>query len=127
MLREEQGLLAKVEKTTPICEVASVAPLCAKTCNITRWRSTFYMLQRLQSLKEILPKLNCEDIDPRCPMLSEYSQIPTLLSKLRDLLSVPKLLQSEETAVSDLRALLDAVVNTFPEKGHQLDRMRAFA
>eukprot|EP00171_Calliarthron_tuberculosum_P003101 IDg3101t1 len=102
-----RGLLlgAKLRRLT------SIRP---KIRNTTRWSSTHDMIVRYVRIREFLPNLESEEIDSLFLSPSENRRVDAFLQQLSPLESVTKMLQREETTVSDTRALFDAVINSFP-------------
>ena len=86
-----------------------------KVINTTRWSSTYDMLWRSTRIRKFLGDLESVEIDSLFLTLSENRRIDTLLGELEQLDSVTKALQNRKTFVSDVRALFDAVIDSYSE------------
>ena len=127
LLHEDEDVIAKIHalmtklKTLILAaRLMKLSQLRAKTRNVTRWSSTYEMLLRYNRLKDFLPKLNSSDIDSLCLSSSENRRVDTLLTNLKELESVTKILQAESTKLSDVRGLFDAVIDSYPETTSKL-------
>ncbi|KAG3111568.1 hypothetical protein PI125_g9014 [Phytophthora idaei] len=99
-------------------ELAKLTPLRAKTRNVTRWSSTYEMLQRYVKIRAHIRQLEAvEDLTPRS---GKHKKLVSLLSHLEKFESVCKRLQSEATSMSEVRLLFDSVVSDYPIMGEYL-------
>lgn len=86
-----------------------------KLRNETRWNSTFEVGKRYQELREYLPLLSSPDIDQVVFTLGEERCADVFLSRLSVLESVTKALQNYKPTVRNVRGLVDAVMDDYPE------------
>ncbi|KAG6966181.1 hypothetical protein JG687_00005010 [Phytophthora cactorum] len=81
-------------------ELAKLTPLRAKARNVTRWSSTYGMLQRYVKIRAYIRQLGAvEDLTPRS---GKHKKLVSLLSHLEKFESVCKHLQSEATSMSEI-------------------------
>lgn len=83
--------------------------------SITRWSSTYEMVQMHIRLREFFPLLNSIPIDTLPLPTPENRRVDCFLKQLATLNSVTKTLQYDTTTLSDVRALFDAATEEFPE------------
>lgn len=127
ILREEETCIAKIHsimvklRTLLLsAKLLKLTPLRPKTRNATRWSSAFDMLVRYDRLREFLSELDSAEIDNLSLTTAENRRVDSLLLKLKDLESVTKALQYENTSIGDVRGLFDAVIEQFPQTATRL-------
>lgn len=131
ILRDHEDVLEKVNKVmsklkdpVPAGKLRKHTPLVAKTRNVTRWGSTFIMLERYCAIKDYIPKLDLKDIEEMTITKKRNDVVDSLFERLAEMESVTKALQSDTTTLSDARALFDTVIGYFPTTE---DRLKANA
>ncbi len=79
--------MQKLSNPIPGARLRIHAKLCAISSNVTRWSSTAHMLKRYIELREILPKIDDDEIEKLFPTVSEYRRIEKLIQNLKS--SIP--------------------------------------
>ncbi|GMF10700.1 unnamed protein product [Phytophthora lilii] len=85
----------------------------------TRWSSIFSMLKRYFRLREF-PSADDEELADILPSRTTHRQLEELLSKLRCVESVSKMLQSDGLTLLDARDLFDGLLEVRPSMGKYL-------
>ena len=106
-------LMSKLRTLLLSAKLRKLTTLRPKIRNETRWSSPFEMLPRYFQLLEYLPKLNSPEVKELQPTVSENRRVDALVTRLSDLDEVTKNLQCDSTRLSDVRALLDAIIDDF--------------
>ena len=113
-------LMKKLRNIIHSAKLRKMTPLRPKCGNVTRWSSTFVMMERYMKLKEFLPQLCLDDVDDLLPTAREDREIEALLERLADLDSVTKALQQENLTMWDVRQLFDTVIVEYPESATRI-------
>lgn len=85
-----------------------------KTRNVTRWWYSFEMVKRYTQIREDVEEIDSPDVDILLLTTGQNRRVDTLMSMLKDLESVSKLLQSDETKLADVRGEFYYVIDTYP-------------
>ncbi|KAG3189857.1 hypothetical protein PC128_g11571 [Phytophthora cactorum] len=108
LLQQINSLMHQLRLPNNASELAKLTPLRAKARNVTRWSSTYGMLQRYVKIRAYIRQLGAvEDLTPRS---GKHKKLVSLLSHLEKFESVCKHLQSEATSMSEVRLLFDSVI-----------------
>ncbi|KUF87479.1 Bifunctional riboflavin biosynthesis protein RIBA 1 [Phytophthora nicotianae] len=99
-------------------QLSKFTPLLAKTRNVTRWSSTYEMLERYAKLRVYARQI--EAVEDSLPSTSEHKKLCALLVHLTKLDSVCKRLQSDTTSMGEVRLLFDSVLLDYPIMGEYL-------
>lgn len=108
------NLMQKLKFSIPAAKLRKYTPLVAKTKNSTRWSSTYEMIDRYRKIMPFLKKLDIENFDALLLLKKENEEVDELFIKLCDLQSVTKILQCDNTTLSEARVLFDAVIEDHP-------------
>ena len=127
VLNEEEELLQKIH-TIMIklrglllgAKLKKLTNLTPKLRNVTRWSSSYQMVQRYVELREYLALLESDEVDALSLTPAENRRADALLLQLKPLESVNKVLQTNSTTVSDARALFDAVIQKYSDTTNRL-------
>ena len=87
--------------------------------NVTRWSSTFTMVQRYVDLLPFIDRED-EDLAPLLPGPQEDIEIKNILQTMIKLDSVTKKLQCEKVNLFDVRIIFDKIMEDFEEVEHFL-------
>ena len=117
VLNEEEELLQKIHSImvklrglllgAKLKELTSLTP---KVRNVTRWSSSYQMVQLFIELQEFMGLLESDEVDALCLTPAESRRADDLLLQLKPLESVNKFLQTNSTSVSHARALFNAEI-----------------
>ena len=88
--------------------------------NVTRWSSTYSMLNRFFALKDILPALNNPEVNVFIPDGRKMNELEGLLKDFKKFESVTKALQSTSINLAEVRILFDSVKSLFPTLENRL-------
>ena len=91
-----------------------------KIRNKARWSSTSTTLQQHVRLRDVLPRLNSDEIALLSLTPPEDIHIDGLLLQLNPLESVNLVLLRESTSISDARTVFDAFIRKFPDTTNRL-------
>jgi hypothetical protein len=118
-LESYEPLLGKVDKLMSALSTKKIGGLLRKKTdlrpvkrNVTRWSSTFEMLQRYLRLKDF-----CREMIPMEDYLlraSENAIVDTLYEKMKRFDSYTKHLQKQETDLDEVRYLFDTIIEEYP-------------
>ncbi len=106
--------MKKLANPIPAGKLRLHTSLKEQVSNITRWSSTAHMLRRFMDIKDILPKLEIEEIDLLIPPLAAVREIEKLCNIFEELDAVKKELQRNDLNLADVRALFDTVLEVYP-------------
>ena len=120
--KDIEVLLDKINSIMKKCKTLKIAgelrertDLCAVMRNVTRWSSTYEMVQRYLILREFIDIGNPE-IAVLMPTIVENGEIETMVRDMKDFESVTKHLQKEDgVTLSDVRTLFDALIVKYPQ------------
>jgi len=128
-LKADESILAKVTKIMSKLSNLVLGAKLRKFTNLrpvkrnaTRWSSSLEMLLRYERLKGFLSDLESEEIDDLILGTIEGRRVETLIKMLKDIESVTKLLQAQNTTMSNVRSLFDALEDAFPEMKSRLGK-----
>jgi len=110
------AIMKVLKRLGPAYQLKAYTELRAVLRNVTRWSSTFMMLDRFF---KILPGL--EDIvDVACllPERNELAALKELHTHLTELDTITKKLQLESITIADARDLFDGVLERYPDMRH---------
>jgi hypothetical protein len=117
MLQKMSSLMSRLSTLKNAARLRDVTELHPVTRNVTRWTSTFEMIQRYKELKPFLPSLLLKDsvlldyvLTPR-----EDHTLETLETPLLAMLDVTLSLQKEGLLLSDARAFFDALMADYKD------------
>ena len=118
-------ITAKLRTLLLNAKLKKLTHLQPKTRNVTRWSSTHEMLKRYVELRQFLPSLMSNEIDSLSLNPAKNRRVDYLLQQMEKLESVTKALQRNDTTISDVRAMFDAVVESYPETSGKLSSRAA--
>lgn len=90
--------------------------------NDTRWSSIYEMLKRYFRLYDALQNIHTPSIVEKEPSRQQHKELEELFTYMEQLNSVVVELQRENLSLLDARALLDGVLELFPQMSHHLRR-----
>ncbi|KAG3121945.1 hypothetical protein PI126_g24350 [Phytophthora idaei] len=99
-------------------ELSKLTTLRAKKRNVTRWSSTYEMLQRYGTIRPQIWVV--EAVEDLVPSTSDHKKLVRILKHLEKLDSVCKRLQCAATTMSEVRLIFDSVVTDYPITGGHL-------
>ena len=94
--------------------------LTPKVRNVTRWSSSYQMVQRYVELREFLALLESDEVDALSLTPAENRRADALLQQVKPLESVNKVLQTNSNTVSDASVLFDAVIQKYSDTANLL-------
>lgn len=120
VIQRVMRLMRKLQDLLPAAKLRRLTPLCAKVMCVTRWSSCLHMLRRYEDLLPYITETAEDDVIDLLPSTREHKQITALVAVLKDLDSVTKVLQSDETTLADVRMLFDKVLEEHPQLSNRL-------
>ena len=115
------SLMKKLQNLIPAAKLRRINHLKAKTSIKTRWSSTYAMITRFRQISDFILKIDLTEIICMMPTHAEMKQLDKLYSLLRDLDSVTNHFQSETASLAEIRAILNGVLEQYPETLHRLN------
>ncbi|KAH9143603.1 hypothetical protein AeRB84_012396 [Aphanomyces euteiches] len=112
--------MRKLSYSVPVAKLRSFTHLAAKTRNVTRWSSTFDMVERYIEIKQHLREVQLNNVDIVLPTRQQDEVLSKLYGDLVALNKVTLDLQSESTRLRDVRACFDFLLDIYPEMASQI-------
>ncbi|OWY95672.1 hypothetical protein PHMEG_00034260, partial [Phytophthora megakarya] len=112
-LEEVQTLMRKLRTLKQAAKLRAKTPLMPVLRQDTRWASTFAMLKRYFRLREFL-SADDEELADLLPSRVAHRKLEGVMSDLRCVESVSKMLQSEGLTLLDARDLFDGLLEARP-------------
>lgn len=109
-----QKLMLKLRNLITAARLRRHTHLKAKISSLTRWSSVYEMLLPFEQLVPYINKMNDDDITDLMTGPREQKRISELQVLLRDIDSVVKKFQREDTSFGNVRAVLDEVIKLHP-------------
>lgn len=86
-----------------------------KVRNITWWSSTYEMLRWYVQIRQVVAKLESDEIDAMTLSSSENCRVESLILQIEPLSSLTKALQHDSLTVCEDKVFFDAVIEKYPE------------
>ncbi|ETP37530.1 hypothetical protein F442_14666 [Phytophthora nicotianae P10297] len=118
-LEEVQQLMRKLRTLKQAAKLRLKTPLVPIMRQDTRWSSTFMMLKRYFKLQEFL-SADDDELADMLPSRTTHRQLEGLLSKIRCVESVSKMLQSDGLTLLDARDFFDGLLKVRPSMSKYL-------
>ncbi|ETL33178.1 hypothetical protein L916_14313 [Phytophthora nicotianae] len=118
-LEEVQQLMCKLRTLKQAAKLRLKTSLVPIMRQDTRWSSTFMMLKRYYKLQEFL-SADDDELADMLPSRTTHRQLEGLLSKLRCVESVSKMLQSDGLTLLDARDFFDGLLEVRPSMSKYL-------
>eukprot|EP00644_Phytophthora_capsici_P002948 jgi/Phyca11/103032/e_gw1.7.895.1 len=117
LLAQVNTLMSKLCQVNNFAELSKVTSLHPIKRNMTRWSSSFEMLQRYIRIR---PQIKTVDaVEELIPTGASHRKLVALLEHMKKFQSVTKKLQTEGIDLADVRLLFDSVVAEYPcMRGH---------
>ncbi len=106
--------MSKLRFLVSAAKLRRYTELKALGANRTRWSSTYVILERYLRVREHILKLDIPGIVTLILTPTEDKTIESLCSKLSDLDSVAKALQSDNMTVHEASVLFDSIIDSYP-------------
>jgi hypothetical protein len=112
LLEDVNSLMAQLRNPNNFAELAKHTELRPVKRNVTRWSSTFAMVERYIRIRAEIKKV--EAVEEMVPTGSRHRKLVALCQDLKKLNSVSKRLQREDIDMAQVRVLFDSVKAEFP-------------
>ncbi|ETP46884.1 hypothetical protein F442_06951, partial [Phytophthora nicotianae P10297] len=117
-LTEVHDLMVELRKENNLAELKKHTELLPVKRNVTRWSSTFAMVERYVRIRQDIKKVDA--VEELIPTDGKHRKLLALLEHLKKFESVCKRLQRDETNMADVRLLFDSLVAEYPVMGEHL-------
>ncbi|ETO77890.1 hypothetical protein F444_06981 [Phytophthora nicotianae P1976] len=117
-LTEVHDLMVELRKENNLAELKKHTELLPVKRNVTRWSSTFGMVERYVRIRQDIKKVDA--VEELIPTDGKHRKLLALLEHLKKFESVCKRLQRDETNMADVRLLFDSLVAEYPVMGEHL-------
>jgi len=118
LFQKVSNLMSQLRQTNNAAELYKLTSLRAKKRNVTRWSSTYEMLERFMEQRPHIRLV--EAVEDFVPTSSENKKLGDVLRQLRKYNSVCKRVQCDSTTMSEVRLLFNSVVTDYPITGKYL-------
>ncbi|ETM98415.1 hypothetical protein PPTG_19620 [Phytophthora nicotianae INRA-310] len=113
-----QNLMIQLRHTNNAAALSRVTHLKPIKANVTRWSSTYQMLQRYMKIRDA--NLTVSAVEELVPRGKGHRRIAAVADKLVELDSVCVKLQAKERSMAEVRLLFDACMVKYPEMSEYL-------
>ncbi|KAE9321784.1 hypothetical protein PR003_g17390 [Phytophthora rubi] len=112
LLSEVNDLMVELRPEKNRAELKKYTELLPVKRNVTRWSSTFTMVQRYIRIRADIKKV--EAVEDLIPTGAKHRKLVALFEHLKKFESVCKRLQCERTDMAEVRVMFDAFVKEYP-------------
>ncbi|KAE9274409.1 hypothetical protein PR003_g29614, partial [Phytophthora rubi] len=118
LLTQVNTLMSKLSQANNFAQLAKATNLHPIKRNITRWSSSFEMLQRYERIRPQIKTV--EAVEELIPTGASHRKLIELLQHMKKFDSVTKKLQCDGIDLADVRLLFDSVIADYPCMREQL-------
>ncbi|KAE9048960.1 hypothetical protein PR003_g139 [Phytophthora rubi] len=115
LLAEVNTLMVELRKENNRAELKKHTELLPIKRNVTRWSSTFTMLERYIRIRPEIKKVDA--VEEQIPTGAKHRKILALFEHMKKFESVCKRLQRDDTNMENVRVMFDALVEEYPIMG----------
>ncbi|GMF19532.1 unnamed protein product [Phytophthora fragariaefolia] len=118
LLAEVSSLMLELRKESNIAELKKHTEPLPVTRNVTRWSSTFTMVQRYIRIRSDIKKIDA--VEDLLPTGGKHRKLVALFEHLKKFNNVCKRLQRETTGMTEVRVMFDALIAEYPVMAEHL-------
>ncbi|ETI54594.1 hypothetical protein F443_02618 [Phytophthora nicotianae P1569] len=118
LLTEVHDLMVELRKENNLAELKKHTELLPVKRNVTRWSSTFAMVERYVRIRQDIKKVVA--VEELIPTGGKHRKLLALFEHIKTFENVCKRLQRDETNMADVRLLFDSLVGKYPVMGEHL-------
>ncbi|KAJ8558998.1 hypothetical protein ON010_g8451 [Phytophthora cinnamomi] len=118
LLDEVNNLMVELRRENNRAELKQYTDLTPIKGNVTRWSSTFTMVQRYIRIRAEIKKVDA--VEEMVPTGGKHRKLVALFEHLKKFESICKQLQREDTSMREVRVMFDAVIAYYPVMSEHL-------
>ncbi|KUF77507.1 hypothetical protein AM587_10002609 [Phytophthora nicotianae] len=118
LLSDVNSLMVELRHENNLAELSKYTELLPVKRNVTRWSSTFTMVQRYIRIRSDIKKV--EAVEELIPTGAKHRKLLVLFDHLKKFDSVCKRLQRDETDMAEVRLMFDALLTEYPVMAEHL-------